>query len=390
VPDTERIETGDMAAVVAGFARELRVTGVDASPARVRTFVQALDHLDPGRRRDLYWAGRITLCARKEDTANYDAVFDAVFGGVRHPPRIAREVSRVYRSTSASDEAAGGEDGDDAAHAVAEASRIEILRHRDLADLSPADRAAMSRLLAVLLLRGDARRSRRPAAAASGDLDRRRIVRDVLRAGGEPVRPTRQAPRERPRRVVALVDVSGSMLPYADAMLRFAHVASRSRGGSQVEVFTMGTRLTRVTREIAARDPDAALAAAMGAVPDWAGGTRLGDLLKEFLDEREHPSSVRGAVVLVLSDGWERGDTSLLGEQMARLHRRAHRVVWANPRAGRPGYEPVTAGMAAALPYVDDFVAGHNVAALEHLAAVLAGIDVRSGTRRRLSEASYA
>jgi uncharacterized protein with von Willebrand factor type A (vWA) domain len=172
---------------------------------------------------------------------------------------------------------------------------------------------------------------------------------------------------------VLLVDVSGSMNAYADALLRFAHTASHRLRGPSTEVFTLGTRLTRVTREMAHRDADATLLGIAETVPDWSGGTRLGELMKRFLDEWGQRGMARGAVVVILSDGWERGDAELLGEQMARLHRLAHRVVWANPRAGRPGFAPLAAGMAAALPHVDDFVSGHSLAALERLASVVAG-----------------
>ena len=170
--------------------------------------------------------------------------------------------------------------------------------------------------------------------------------------------------------MVLLVDVSGSMDPYADALLRFAHAAARP-GGPPTEVFTLGTRLSRVTREMSHRDPDVAMAAVAALAPDAGGGTRLGVLLKEFLDRWGQRGMARGAVVVLLSDGWERGDVSLLAEQVARLHRLAHRLVWANPRKGAAGFTPVAAGVAAALPHVDVFVEGHSLAALEHLAAVV-------------------
>jgi len=172
--------------------------------------------------------------------------------------------------------------------------------------------------------------------------------------------------------MVLLVDVSGSMSGYADALLRFAHAATRRRG-ARTEVFTLGTRLTRVTREMASPDPDRAMAAMAAAVPDFAGGTRLGALLREFLNRWGQRGAARGAVVVVLSDGWERDDPALLGAQMRRLSLLAHRVVWCNPRMARPGFAPVAGGLAAALPYVDDFVAGHSLAALQRLAAVVAG-----------------
>ena len=194
-----------------------------------------------------------------------------------------------------------------------------------------------------------------------------------MQAGGEPVRPAHRDRRDRPRRVVLLVDISGSMSSYADALLRFAHAAAHRDRGPATEVFTIGTRLTRVTRELAHRDPDVAMKAIADSIPDWSGGTRLGVLIKEFLDHWGQRGMARGAIAVVLSDGWERGDVSLLGEQMQRLHRLAHRVVWANPRAGRPGFAPLAAGMAAALPSVDEFVSGHSIAALERLAGLVSG-----------------
>jgi uncharacterized protein with von Willebrand factor type A (vWA) domain len=193
---------------------------------------------------------------------------------------------------------------------------------------------------------------------------------------------------------VLLVDVSGSMAPYGDALLRFAHAAGHARASNHrhppVEVFTIGTRLTRVTAELGRRDPDEALAAAAAAIPDWSGGTRLGELLARFLDGWGQRGLARGAIVVVLSDGWERGDATLLGEQMARLHRLAARVVWANPLKTRPGYAPLAAGMAAALPHVDEFVEGHSLAALEQLAAVVAGTSGTARPGRRASEAQHA
>jgi uncharacterized protein with von Willebrand factor type A (vWA) domain len=166
------------------------------------------------------------------------------------------------------------------------------------------------------------------------------------------------------------------MEPYADALLRFAHVAARRRSGT--EVFTIGTRLTRISRELRRRDVDLALAAVTRTVPDWSGGTRLGELLRAFLDRWGQRGTARGAVVVFASDGWERGDPQVLAEQMARLHRLAHRVVWVNPHRGKPGFAPLTAGMAAALPHVDEFVSGHSLAAYQELAAVLS----RDASRR--------
>jgi len=267
---------------------------------------------------------------------------------------------------------------------------LEVLRVRDIAELTAPERAELDRLLRAFALAGELRPSRRRRRTPHGRVDRRRTVRAALASGGELVHLHHHRAGSRPRRVVLLIDVSGSMAPYADALLRFAHAARRGNshapshalhgGGAPVEVFTLGTRLTRVTRELTHRDPEVALRAVAAAVPDWSGGTRLGELLATFLDTWGQRGMARGAIVVVLSDGWERGDAQLLGEQMARLHRLAHRVIWANPRRGKPGYAPLVAGMVAALPHVDDFVSGHSIAALEQLAAVVGG---RNGSGNR-------
>jgi hypothetical protein len=225
--------------------------------------------------------------------------------------------------------------------------------------------------MADLRLAGSLRRSRRlrPTRRHRGRPDLRRTVRRAIQAGGEPIDRAFVAPAERPRRLVLLCDVSGSMEAYARGLVRFLHAAVVGRG--RVEAFALGTRLTRITRELSSRDPDAALAAAADRVADWSGGTRLGDGLREFNDEWGVPGMARGAVVVVMSDGWDRGDPAVLGEQMERLHRVAHKVVWVNPLKSSPDFAPLARGMAAALPYVDEFVEGHSLASLEHLAEVV-------------------
>ncbi|NGO08985.1 VWA domain-containing protein [Streptomyces sp. HC44] len=366
----------DGPAVLVGFGRALRAAGIDAGPDRVQAFLGALDVLRPGLRSDVYWAGRLTLCGSRDDLERYERVFAAYFGGVAPERRAVRGAPppRMRMVAREAAPATPGEGERDAAPSAVLASSAEVLRHRDFSELSTAERDQLRRLLAVFALRGEPRRTARLRPARRGVIDPRRTVREVLRRGGEPALPRLRARAERPRRVVLLVDVSGSMAPYADALLRFAHAATH---GARVrtEVFTIGTRLTRVTRELTHRDPDAALAAVTAAVPDWRGGTRLGELLRAFLDRWGQRGLARGAVVVVLSDGWERGDPALLAAQMRRLHRLAHRVIWANPRKARPGYAPLAAGMAAALPSVDAFVEGHSLAALEHLAAVVRGAD---------------
>ena len=357
-----------------GLARTLRAAGVAAAPDRVHAAVEALAVLDPSQRADVYWAGRLTLCGTVEESRRYDAVFEAYFGD-RPGSIVRRQRLLVPRLQLVSSDDGPDEDADEEVEsgvASAAASSQESLRHRDVSRLSALERAELNRLLVRLRLPGEVRRTRRQRPSARGSVDPRRTLRAWMRAGGEPADLLRRAPRSRPRRVVLLVDVSGSMERYAGALLRFSHAAA-GRASGQTEVFALGTRLTRLTRELSRRDPDAAMAAIAEAMPDAGGGTRLGLLLKEFLDRWGQRGTARGAVVVLLSDGWERGDARLLGEQVERLHRLAHRVVWANPRKAAPGYAPLAAGMAAALPHVDDFVEGHSLAALEHLADVVRG-----------------
>ncbi|MEU9187061.1 VWA domain-containing protein [Streptomyces sp. NPDC048484] len=368
----------DAPGVLVGFARALRAAGVDAGPDRVHALIGALDVLRPGVRSDVYWSGRLTLCGSRDDLERYDRVFAAYFGGSVSRGGAVRGVRATRLRVTVRDAGPAPRTGDeserDAVPAAVLASSAEVLRHRDFADLTDAERGQLRRLLAVFALPGEPRRTARLRPARRGSFDPRRTVREVLRRGGELAPPRRRTRAERPRRVVLLVDVSGSMAAYADALLRFAHAAAHG-GRVRTEVFTIGTRLTRVTRELTHRDPGTALAAVAAAVPDWRGGTRLGELLRAFLDRWGQRGMARGAVVVVLSDGWERGDPELLAAQMRRLHRLAHRVIWANPRKARPGYAPLAAGMAAALPSVDAFVEGHSLAALERLAAVVRGAD---------------
>lgn len=366
VPDLAR---SGMVDIIVGFARTLRHAGVPATPDRVQAMVVALDHLDVASPADTYWAGRLTLCGDPADIERYDVAFAAYFGGIP-VPRPTRPITRLRAVPSDDGEPADESGSDHTGAAATQASRREVLRHRDVSTLSAAERAEVRRLLALLAPRVGRRRTRRYAPASRGAVDLERTVRRMLRDGGEPGRLARKARRRKPRRLVLLADVSGSMEPYADALLRFAHAAVRA-APFNVEVFTLGTRLTRVTRELRHRDPDAALRATGAAIPDWSGGTRLGESIKAFLDRWGQRGAARGAVVVLCSDGWERGDPALLGEQLARLARLAHAVVWVNPHRGKPGYEPVTGGMVAALPYIDRLVAGHSLAALEELVRIV-------------------
>ena len=379
----------DLAGSVVGFAHTLRAAGVDASPERVHAFLGALAALDVTDRGAVFWAGRVTLCGDPDDLERYDRVFAAYFDGTPVSART-RAHRRVQLGPTAisSMPATGGVEDDDLPTlrtVTRSASRVEQLRHRDISDLDERERQELARLLATFTLPGETRRTRRRAPDRRGSVDRRRTVRSMLAAGGEPGKLARHRPRERPRPVVLLVDVSGSMAGYADALLRFAHAASRRRTGT-TEVFTLGTRLTRVTEELTHRDPDTAMRAVAAAIPDWEGGTRLGETLATFLDRWGQRGTARGAIAVILSDGWETGDVAVLGEQVERLSRLTHRLIWANPRAGRPGFAPTAAGMAAALPWCDQLVEGHSLAALEDLARTVAGVGrstSRAGQRRR-------
>ncbi len=360
----------DVTPALVGFVRTLRHAGLDAGAERTQAMLAAADVLGVADPRGAYWAGRLTLCGEPDDLPLYDAAFVAYFGGrppTRQPPLPLAPADRRPAALFGT-----GTEGDPAdSVAGLTASSAEVLRHRDVAVLSAAERDEVRRLVALLAPGTAARPSRRYRPARAGDIDQPRTVRRMLRHAGEPTRLARRARKAKPRRLVLLLDISGSMAPYADALLRFGHAAVR-RHPTLTEVFTVGTRLTRVTRALRHRDPDAALREAGGAIPDWHGGTRLAGSLKAFLDRWGQRGTARGAVVVLCSDGWERGDPAALAEQVARLARLAHRLVWVNPHRGKPGYAPLAAGMAAVLPYLDDFVAGHSLGALEELVRVIA------------------
>ena len=355
--------------LLVGFGSALRHAGLAVTADRVQVFLRAVAALDAGVAADVYWAGRAALCSGPDDTARYDEVFAAWFSGdlprTAHRPRPAATTLQAGLESPDTDA-----DGNDPSIAVA-ASQTEILRHRDVAELSAADRAELVRQFATLRPRAPVRRGARRRPSNRGEIDPRRTLRAQLRQVGEPARVLYRRRGTRPRRVVLLIDVSGSMRPYADSLLRLAHSLVRV-APRQVEVFTVGTRLTRVTPALRHRDPEYALRLAGDVVPDWSGGTRLGEVLKVFLDRWGQRGTARRAVVVVCSDGWERGDTTLLGEQLRRLAGLAHRVVWLNPHRGKPGYLPVQAGIVAVLPYLDDLIAGHSLASFADLLEVVA------------------
>jgi uncharacterized protein with von Willebrand factor type A (vWA) domain len=362
----------DIVRTMTGFARALRSAGVAGAGVRVATSLRALAHVDPADTEQVYWATRLSLCSEPEDLAHFDAVFDEWFRGrgrtlpLPGPTSIAAPTTQVRPLLV---EAEGDGEQEDELLKTA-ASEVEVLRQHDIAELTPDERAEVNRMIALLAPRVGTRRTLRHRPRGRERIDVRRTVRQLLRDGGEPGALRYERRRDKPRRLVLLLDVSGSMAPYADVLLRFAHAAVRVAATS-TEVFTISTRLTRVTRQLRLRDPELALRAAGSAVPDWSGGTLLGEALRAFLDRWGQRGTARQAVVVIASDGWERGDAALLGEQAARLARLAHAIVWVNPHKGKAGFAPATAGMVAVLPYVDQLVAGHSFDALRRVAEVI-------------------
>lgn len=360
-----------------GFVRVLRSSGLDVPIGSTVLFGEALGVLGCERREAVYWAGLSTLVHRPEDIETYDRAFAAWWertGALSVAPREEREITLAFdvEGDDGADDHTDGDEPQAPPSVQVRFSRNEVLRHRDFAEYSPEEFAEARRMMADLRVAGALRESRRTKSTRrdSGRPDLRRTVRRAIRAGGEPIDRAYTRHSQRPRRLVLLCDVSGSMETYTRALVRFLHTAVVGR--SRVEAFAIGTRLTRITRELSSRDPDTAIAAAARRVVDWSGGTRLGECLREFNDEWGVRGMARGAVVVILSDGWDRGEPEMLAEQMARLHRVAYRVVWVNPLKASPDYAPLARGMAAALPHVDEFIEGHSVASLEHLAAVVA------------------
>ncbi len=360
--------------VLLGFTHALRAAGVAVTHDRAAGFLEAASLVGAGDPHATYRAGRATLCAGPDDLVRYAHVFEAWFGTREQLPRtVARDRPREIDAPLPTGESGelGGEMDPDVLHAAA--SDLEVLRHRDVAELGPHEKALLDAMIGALRPRLPRRRASRRTPWRRGDLDLHRTLRTSLRQMGEPSRVEHRRRGTTDRRLVLLVDVSASMRTYADAILRLAHLLSTapSTRGHRVETFTLGTRLTRVTQALRTADPDRALVRAGEQVPDWSGGTRLGETLRAFLDRWGARGMARGAVVVVFSDGWERGDAVELGEQMQRLHRLAHRVVWVNPHRGKEGYEPVQQGILAVLPHCDDFVAGHSLRAFAEVLEVI-------------------
>ncbi|CAN5325595.1 VWA domain-containing protein [soil metagenome] len=343
-----------------GFSHALRAAGIPVTTDRTSGFLRActLTGLTP---RGVYAAGRATLCSSPRELARFDQVFAAWFGPGAIP------VARAAKDSGPGP--GGGFDGQgaDREETSGMATDAERLRFRDVARLSTGEQRRLRALFETLHPVSPMRRTGRHHRHHRGQLDLAATLRASQRRWGEPAPIQMRRRRPAPRTVVLLIDVSGSMSGYADALLRLAHRMRTTM--DQVEVFTVGTRLTRITDALAQPDPERALAAAGRVVPDWSGGTRLGESLEVF--GRRRRELARGAVVVVASDGWERGDPSLLGESMALLHRLAATTVWVNPHSGKVGYAPTQRGIRTVLPYVDHFVAGHSLATFADLLEVV-------------------
>src|SRR5215471_1930760 len=384
-----------------GFGIALHTAGLPVGPDRCERLARAVTVMGASTVAELRACALATMVSDPSQMSTFDRVFAAVFGGpspFRDLPGAAPAYQHAesdggpqpaaesqpspggppsgLRVTDAVPAAADGDEPLLEGSAVRRvASAAERLRGRDFTELSPAELRQLVTLMREMTLAVPPRRTRRYRPARDGKRpDLRRTLRLARRSGGEAIRFARRAPRVKTRRLVVLCDISGSMEPYARALLMLLYVLNggQLRGGpNRPEVFSFATRLTRLTPALAAASPDTMLAKAGEAAPDWSGGTRIGAALKEFNDRYGSRGMARGAVVLIISDGWETGDPALLGEQMARLHRVAHRIVWANPRTQSPRYRPEVGGMAAAWPYCDAVVSAHNLDALDDLLSAL-------------------
>jgi hypothetical protein len=362
--------------VLVDFAHELRAAGLTVGSGDVLTYCRAMCPLDPADMLDVYWAGRTTLVTRREDIAVYDEVFDRFFlkgaGPLRElltlKARVAGETEAVLE-IPATDPA--GEGREEEAILGLMASDVETLRHRSFAACTDEELAALRRIMARIKLTPPKRRARRTQSASCGRFpDMRQMVRESLRMHGEPAGLRWRRRKVRLRPLILILDVSGSMADYSRSLLQFAYSAKRAAG--RVEAFCFGTRLTRITRALDHRKPDEALARAALAVFDWEGGTRIGDCIDAFVKHWGRRGLCRGGIVVICSDGLDRGDPDVLATAMERLARLCHRVVWMNPHKGsNRDFQPSTLGMMVAAPHIDLMLSGHDLSSLEELATLL-------------------
>lgn len=368
-----------IAELATAFGRRLHEAGLPVTPERSARFADALSLTEPVARTRLYWVARAVFVSDHAQVRAFDRVFFEVFGGVTFTydaPEDSHHDLAVPDDRPAGADARGGApggaspapgDGEASNDAVSivpvMASDEERLRGKHFDALEPGELAALYRLMAEFELAAPIKRTRRATRdRRGGHVDLRRTLRGSLRTGGDPIRLARRDRREVRRRIVLLCDISGSMEPYARAYLQFLTCAGR-----EAEAFVFATRLTRITRALATRSPERAIQRAAAAAPDWSSGTRIGDALKAFNDRHGRRGMARGAVVVILSDGWERGDPALVGREMERLARLAYRIVWVNPRVAASGFSPQVGGMAAAVPHIDALISGHSLDAMHEV-----------------------
>jgi uncharacterized protein with von Willebrand factor type A (vWA) domain len=366
--------------LLANFAGELRAAGLAVGSGDVLVYCSALGRLDPADLVDLYWAGRTTLVNRHDDIAAYDQVFRRFFLAAQEP---AQDMLTLMLRASAQAQGAlalpatepGTDEHEDEAVLGWMASDVDALKHKSFAACTPEELAALRRIMTRIRLTPPRRRTRRSAPARTGSRpDPRRTVRESMRTHGEPTRLYWRRRKVRLRPLILILDISGSMADYSRSLLQFAHSAKRS--GGRVEVFCFGTRLTRVTGAMECRRPDEALERAARAAFDWDGGTRIGDCLNAFVRGWARRGLCRGGVVVICSDGLERGDPDVLAAAMERLSLLSHRLVWLNPHKGDDrNFRPSTLGMMVAAPHIDLLLSGHDLNSLEKLAALLPGLN---------------
>lgn len=388
----------DLPAVVGAFSQRLHEAGMPVTPSQTQQYARSLALTKPVSRRRLYWATRAVFVTGFIQVPTFDRVFREVFGSAAKsdfddsevelepaPPKDSEEAPEAEMEddfesemgsggSDMSQSSAGDGDDDDAEEMeipVLSASEEEELSQKHFSALQAHELAALYRLMVRLELATPLRRTRRKQRGRHGEhMDMRRTLRNSLRTGGDPIKLARRRRRVHKRRLVLLCDISGSMEPYARAYLQFLHCARAS--GPDAEAFVFATRLTRLTKQLAGRNPQRAIRRATEAAPDWSSGTRIGDALKEFNDRHGRRGMARGAVIVILSDGWERGDPEVVGVEMQRLARLAYRIVWVNPRVSAPGFQPKAGGLVAALPYCNALVSGHSLIALDEVADAIA------------------
>jgi uncharacterized protein with von Willebrand factor type A (vWA) domain len=390
----------DLPAVVGAFSQRLHDAGMPVTPSQTQQYANSLVLTKPVSRRRLYWTTRAVFVTGFIQLPTFDRVFREVFGtsakedGADDPevelepappkdesedPDSAQEDEEDLPDSgqsgsdmqNTSGEGDDEEDSEEQEIPILSASEEEELSEKHFSALSPRELAALYRLMVRLDLATPLRRTRRRKRGRHGEhMDMRRTLRNSLRTGGDPIKLSRRRRRVQKRRLVLLCDISGSMEPYARAYLQFLHCARAS--GPDHEAFVFATRLTRLTKQLAGRNPNRAIRRATEAVEDWSSGTRIGDALKSFNDRYGRRGMARGSVVVILSDGWERGDPDMVAREMERLSRLAYRIVWVNPRVSAPGFQPKAGGLVAALPFCNALVSGHNLNALDEVADAIA------------------